>query len=215
VRGEPLTHLIEAARGLVQTLEPRDQTALMTFSEPVRHAAERSRDRRPLFEALASLQAEGYTSLNDALFLTLQLRPRESTDARSVLLVFSDGEDTSSWLSSAQVLEATRRSGTVVHVVELIHERGTGILGDKAPPRPSRFLRELALAGGGRTWSATSSRDLRKLFAEVITEIRARYLLTYSPRGVPRDGWHDVKVTLKEARGTVIARPGYFVPPMP
>lgn len=29
--------------------------------------------------------------------------------------------------------------------------------------------------------------------------------------GVAREGWHDVKVTLKGARGDVIARPGYFV----
>jgi hypothetical protein len=43
--------------------------------------------------------------------------------------------------------------------------------------------------------------------------MRARYLLTFAPRGVSRDGWHDLKVTLKNARGDVTARPAYFVPP--
>ena len=45
----------------------------------------------------------------------------------------------------------------------------------------------------------------------MLDELRARYLITYYPSGVARDGWHDLKVTLKRARGDVTARPGYFV----
>ncbi len=56
-----------------------------------------------------------------------------------------------------------------------------------------------------------SSRDLRALFGRVLNELRARYLLTYYPVGVTRTGWHDLKVSLKGARGDVTARPGYFV----
>ena len=32
------------------------------------------------------------------------------------------------------------------------------------------------------------------------------------PPGVAGEGWHDLKVTLKRARGDVTARPVYFVP---
>jgi hypothetical protein len=53
--------------------------------------------------------------------------------------------------------------------------------------------------------------DLKDLFGKALNELRARYLVTYSPNGVSREGWHDVKVTLKNARGDVMARPGYFV----
>jgi hypothetical protein len=56
---------------------------------------------------------------------------------------------------------------------------------------------------------------LRELFGKALEELRARYLLTYYPGGVARDGWHDVKVTLKGARGDVTARPGYFISPQP
>jgi hypothetical protein len=63
-------------------------------------------------------------------------------------------------------------------------------------------------------WSATSSADLRRLFTQALEEMRARYLLTYTPKGgAPQEGWHEVKVTLKNARGDVTARPGYFVAP--
>jgi hypothetical protein len=89
----------------------------------------------------------------------------------------------------------------LIHVIEL-----QGFVKQSNP-----FTFDLAAAGGGRRWSAESSRDLRELFGRVLNELRSRYLLTYYPSGVERQGWHDVKVSLRNARGDVTARPGYFV----
>jgi Ca-activated chloride channel family protein len=200
MEGKPLDDLIDAGHGLIKSLRPGDSAALMTFSEPIRLAVPLSRDRRPLERSLAALKAEGATSLHDAVFVALQLRP-EDTDARPVLLVFSDGRDTASWLTRHQLLEATRRSGVLIHVVELFSQTR----------QLNPLLLDLADAGGGRRWPAESSRDLRALFGRVLNELRARYLLTYYPAGVSREGWHDVKVNLRRARGAVTARPGYFV----
>ena len=205
--GERLTHLIDAMHGLVKSLRPEDTASLMTFSEPVRLAVQSTRDRAPLVAALTGLTADGSTSVNDAIFLALQLRP-DAGESRPVLLLFSDGRDTSSWLRSDHVIEATKRSGMVVHVVELVADQWLGARGAEA--KPSAFLGTLAETGGGRRWFAKSSRDLRELFGKALNELRARYLLTYSPDGVAREGWHDVKVSLKNARGEVTARPGYF-----
>jgi Ca-activated chloride channel family protein len=199
MQGEPLADLVEAARGLVQALRPDDATGLTTFSEPVRLSVPVSTDRTALVAGINGLQAAGATSLYDAVFLALQRRPADSGATRPVMLVFSDGLDTASWLTQAQVLEAARRSGTLIHVVELM-------------PRINMvsFAELLAEAGGGRHWSAQSPRQLRELFGKVLNELRSRYLLTYYPEGVTREGWHEVKVTLKRARGDVTARPGYF-----
>ena len=206
--GERLTHLIDAVNGLVKSLRAEDSASLMTFSEPIRLALETTRDRAPLVAALTGLTADGMTSVNDAFFLALQLRPADAGESRPVLLLFSDGRDTSSWLRSDHVIEATKRSGMLVHVVELVADEWMGARGVEA--RPSAFLGTLADTGGGRRWFAKSSRDLRELFGKALNELRARYLLTYSPSGVSREGWHDVKVTLKNARGEITARPGYF-----
>jgi VWFA-related protein len=206
--GERLTHLIEAVNSLVKSLSADDAASLVTFSEPVRLALKATKDRAPLAAALGGLTAEGMTSVNDAIFLGLQLRPADAGESRPVLLLFSDGRDTSSWLRSDHVIEATKRSGMLVHVVELVAEQWMG--GRRFEARPSAFLGRLADTGGGRRWFAESSRDLRELFGKALNELRARYLLTYSPTGVSRDGWHDVKVALKNARGEVTARPGYF-----
>jgi VWFA-related protein len=206
--GERLTHLIDAVNGLVKSLRAEDAASLMTFSEPIRLAVKTTNDRAPLIASLTGLTADGSTSVNDAIFLALQLRPADAGESRPVLLLFSDGRDTSSWLRGDHVIEATKRSGMLVHVVELVADEWMGARGVEA--RPSAFLGTLADTGGGRRWFAKSSRDLRELFGKALNELRARYLLTYSPSGVSREGWHDVKVTLKNARGEVTARPGYF-----
>ncbi len=67
-------------------------------------------------------------------------------------------------------------------------------------------------AGGGRFWGADEPEHLGDRFAAVLTEMRARYLLLYTPKEAAAPGWHDVTVRLKGARGDVRARPGYFVP---
>jgi Ca-activated chloride channel family protein len=205
--GERIDDLIEAVTTLAKKLQPADAAALITFSEPMRFLVPMTRERQPLLSALAGLVATGYTSLNDAVFMGLQMRPIDPGETRPVLIVFSDGQDSSSWLSSVQLIEAARRSRMLALVVELIGADAGGV------SRSSDVLRDLASATGGRHWVAQNSRDLGGLFNKAIDELRSRYLLTYVPKGVAREGWHDVKVTLKGARGEVTARPGYFAAP--
>jgi Ca-activated chloride channel homolog len=200
VAGDPLSSLIAAARGLIGSLRADESAALVTFSDQVRLAVPETRDRAPMNGALAALTAAGTTTINDAILLALLHRPRATSDTRPVMMVFSDGRDTASWLTGAQSHEAARRSATLIHVIEL-----------RTIASGTNFARELAKAGGGRVWSATSAGALRQLFGEVLNELRARYLISYTPAGVSRQGWHDVKLTLKNARGDITARPGYFV----
>jgi VWFA-related protein len=201
--GRRMAGLIDAATSLVSALRDDDKAALLEFWEPVRLKAPATTNRSALLAAIQRLEPAGATALNDAIFFGLQLRA-EDADARQVALVFSDGRDTSSWLAGEQVIEVTRRSGVLVHVVELAENRRAS---------RSRFLDELASAGGGRSWLANDADDLKDLFGNVLDELRSRYLLSYYASGVTREGWHDVKVTLKGARGDVTARPGYYVPP--
>ena len=207
MRGDRIEHLIEGAKALIRALHPQDEAALMTFSEPVRVAVPMTRDRKVVLDALDRLEPNGSTSLNDAVFLSLQLKPLQASESRPVLLAFSDGHDTASWLNNDQLLDATRRSNLLLHVIELLPPN----YGANVSQRPSELLRNLAKAGGGRHWAAQRANDLNDLFGKALNELRARYLLTYSPNGVTRDGWHDVKVSLRNARGDVTARPGYFV----
>jgi hypothetical protein len=144
--------------------------------------------------ALHEIKGGGATALLDAVQLGLELQPHDRT--RPLLLIFTDGRDTASFLESDAVLDSARRTGVVIHVVRV---------------ESDAFLDQLTQTSGGRTWSASSDRQLRELFTRALEEMRARYLVTYTPRGVGRAGWHELKVKVKAGNADVTARPGYFV----
>jgi VWFA-related protein len=194
VSGSRLKSLIAAGGALVQALRPEDQASLITFSHRVTMAAPMGRDRSALTNALTLLSGDGATALRDAAYLGLSTASDDNS--RALLLLFSDGFDTASFLTGEAVVDAAKRSNAVVHAVQF---------------RADPFLRNLAEVTGGRTWSADSDRQLEELFGRVLDEMRARYLLTYSPPGQQKPGWHEIKVSLKGARGDVIAKQGYFV----
>ena len=195
VSGSRLASLIKASRAMVHALRPDDQVSLITFSHRVTSVVPMGHDRSAINDALAMLSGDGATALRDAAYLGLATA--SDGHSRALLLLFSDGFDTTSFLTEDTVLESAKRSNAVVHAVHF---------------RPDAFLSRLAEISGGRTWSASSDRQLEELFGRVLDEMRARYLLTYSPSGPQKPGWPQIKGSLKGARGDVIAKQGYFVP---
>ena len=203
VSGDKLANLVEASRQLNNSLRPDDGAALVTFSSAVQVRVPLTRDRSAIAAALGSLSGEGPTAIRDAVWAALQLKPDD--DSRTMVLVFTDGVDNASFLGPSEILPAARRMGVVVHAVEL----GQAL---NLRSQARSFLGVLADVTGGRQWNATSSRDLHGLFTTAIDEMRARYLVTFYPTGVNRQGWHALKVGVR-VRGEVKTRPGYMVGP--
>jgi hypothetical protein len=75
-------------------------------------------DADTLRGAVADLRGAGGTSLWDAVFAALTLRD-ETPTVRRLVLVFSDGDDTSSWLPRNSVLDKARRTDGVVYAVQI------------------------------------------------------------------------------------------------
>ena len=194
VAGDRLRHLVQAGEGLAAALRKDDRAALITFSHMVDLRVPMTGDVQSIQTALARMTGSGATSLRDAVHLALQLQPRDRS--RPLMLLFTDGHDTASWLTEDAVVDSARRSGVVIHAVRV---------------ESDALLDRLTQVSGGRTWSATSDRQLQELFTRALDEMRARYLLTYTPRGVRQPGWHELKVKLKNGGGDVTARRGYFV----
>jgi hypothetical protein len=70
------------------------------------------------------------------------------------------------------------------------------------------FLRDLTSLTGGRLFEVEQTGNLESVFVGILQEFRQRYLVSYTPRGVARTGWHKLDVRVKRG-GTVKARPGY------
>jgi VWFA-related protein len=213
MEGEKLRQLVGAATELVDSLRDEDRAAIVGFSHEINIEVMLTADRSRLEQALASLRARGATALRDALYATLQVRPQD--DSRPVLLLFTDGEDTGSWLTEPETLDAVRRSGVTIETIDIreILPRWLTVSGNasRRAAAGSRFLEQVADVSGGRRWSGNSSRDLHNLFSRALADMRARYVLTFYPRGVSSPGWHKLEVKLKKGSADVHTRPGYFV----
>jgi VWFA-related protein len=229
VKGQPLEHLKAAAAAVPGLLKPADNAALMTFSGGVRLESAWTGDHRRLVQAIEQTTAGGGTSLHDAAYAGLTLR--DERPGRTLLLVFSDGADTASWLPGEHVIDIARRNDAVVYAVTLGEpatrhgyrlDFRSGIQAPVSVPDwrslgrstmmelREQFLDVLAAETGGKILNATRSDRLRETFEAVVSEFRSRYLITYTPRGVEAGGWHPIDVRLKRRGGKVTARRGYL-----
>ena len=195
VAGPRLERLRAAAGALLGGLKPADQAALITLSHIVRLDAVRSPNLESVRTALAKARGVGETALIDGIYAGIMVG--ESDVGRSLLMVFSDGIDTSSWLAPQAVLDIAKRSDVVAYAVST-----------RSPVKPA-FLGDLASFTGGRLFEVESTANLEAIFLSVLDEFRRRYLVSYTPRGVTPAGWHRLAVRVKR-NATVKARPGYL-----
>ncbi|HYE85534.1 MAG TPA: VWA domain-containing protein [Vicinamibacterales bacterium] len=194
VAGARLGQLTTASRALTSELRPADQSALVTFDHAVSLPCPLSTDRTCIDSALSAAKPAGSTALIDGVFAGMMVG--ESDVGRSLLMVFSDGHETASFLRAERVLDMGRRTDVVVYPIA---------------PKGSRpdFLEELASLTGGRLHEVERTEDLSKTFRAILDEFRHRYLVTYTPRNVPQGGWHKLDVRVNKPGARVKARPGY------
>jgi VWFA-related protein len=195
VAGEKLDNLRRAGAAVLGGLKKDDQAALLTFSHIVSLGSPLTGDVAQVKRALDDVGGLGETALIDGTFASIMIG--ESDAGRALRIVFSDGVDPSSRLAADSVLTVAKRSDVVAYAVAV-----------KSGARPD-FLRDLASFTGGRLFEIEKTANLEATFLEILEEFRHRYLVSYTPKGVPRDGWHKLEVKVKKG-GTVKARPGYL-----
>jgi Ca-activated chloride channel family protein len=194
VSDERLGHMREAGSAVLKGLTTNDQAALLTFSHVVAQRAALTGRLETVRAALTFTPPEGDTALVDAMYTAMMVG--ESDAGRSLVIVFSDGVDTASFLPAESVLDTAKRSDVVVYGVSV-------------GPRV-RFLRDISAFTGGTVFDVDSTRNLSATFERILEEFRHRYLVSYSPERVPGGGWHRLEVRLKNRGARVQARPGYM-----
>src|SRR5205807_1028674 len=136
VAGEKLDNLRRAGAAVLGGLKKDDQAALVTFSHLVLLGSALTGDVAQVRDALDAVGGIGETALIDGTFASIMIG--ESDAGRALLIVFSDGVDTASWLTADAVLSAAKRSDVVAYAV--------AVRGGVKP----EFLRDLASFTGGR-----------------------------------------------------------------
>ena len=203
VAGAKLEFLRAAAGSFVRGLHPRDEAALVAFQSRVELLHPATTDRRVLLAAIARMTAGGSTSLIDALFVGLK---RRWGNGRPVLVLFSDGRDTSSWLQNEDLVRAARECSTTVYVVRTREETAGPVESGQ-----DYLLRRVVETTGGSSWRPGSGPEIEAAFRQVLDTVNARYVLAYEPSGVDRPGRHRIELKVRQGGVEVRARREYFV----
>jgi VWFA-related protein len=204
LRGPALEQFKSDVGAMVRLLADEDRVQLLTFAMHARLVFGFQSPRVPL--PLDRVQASGATAFYDALVAALTAFPR--SDRPQLLFVLTDGEDTRSFLDARDVLGLANQSSAALFIaIESPRPLPGPVAGQ--PDHPLVTLREAALRTGGGMSQRRPDVSLPETFRRALSVFRTSYLLTYTPEGVARSGWHDITVRTKDRGLVVRARRGY------
>lgn len=192
-------------KALFKEGNPEDRASLYSFNWQVAQAVNYSNRPDRFDRELRKLKAEAGTALYDAIFLAAEdIQEREG---RHVLIVVTDGGDTSSSKTYQQAMEAVHRTDAVLYailVMPITNDAGRNIGGENA-------LITMTETTGGKMFAPTV-RDLDSVFDEILKDLRTQYLIGFYPKNVPltSNRFHKLEVRVNQKDLRVVTRTGYY-----
>jgi len=211
---EHLPVLQTAASNFVHKLKSNDIAQVIDFDSRVEIRQGFTGNQAELDTAISQLAAGGSTSLHNAIYIALkELRKvravNEEDVRRQALIVFSDGEDTSSLVSFDEVLDLAKRSETSIYTIAL---RGADVQA-KGFREAEFVMRTLAQETGGRAFFPAKIDDLNGVYTQIADELASQYTLGYTSANPRRDGaWRRIVVQLSRPNVTPRTKKGYYAP---
>jgi Ca-activated chloride channel family protein len=200
--------LNRAAEQFLLRLLPVDRAQVGAFNDKIQLSGTFTNNRDELIGALDDLYFGNPTRLNDGIAAGLDAL--QGIDGRRVVLVFTDGEDTSSRIGFKTVLERARDEEVMVYSIGLESEYFNGMRVVKS--RPSRDLRKISDETGGGYFELLKTAELAPTFSRVAQELRSQYLIGFAPAAL--DGKvHKLDVKVTKPGMTVRARRSYLAAP--
>jgi Ca-activated chloride channel family protein len=197
----------DAAEAFLLRLLPKDRAMLASFDDKIIMSPQFSSNRDELIRFLRTgLQYGNGTRLWDATDRAVGILKEEAE--RKVVLVLSDGEDSSSRIDKDDVLSRAQESHVMIYAVGIRNRYRGGPNGEFVISQPDRFLRKLTAETGGGNFEVTQQADLNSTFTRVADELHRQYLIGISPATL--DGKvHKLEVKVKVPGMTVRARQSY------
>jgi Ca-activated chloride channel family protein len=197
----------DGAEQFLLRLLPMDKAQVGEFSDKIKfHPGNFIDDRDRLVYLLTNELDFGYpTRLYDAVDESLErLEPMEG---RKVVLVFTDGDDTSSKVGLGKVMDRARVKDIMVYAIGLENVYFNGQ--QRVRSSPDRGLKKLAEDTGGGFFLLKKTTDLGDTFTRVAQELHSQYVLGFSPEAL--DGRiHKLDVRVKKAGMNARARKTYI-----
>jgi Ca-activated chloride channel family protein len=192
-------------RALLREGNPEDAVSLYSFNWQIVKQNAFTRSVPALERSLRALRGEAGTSLYDAILLAS--RDIEDRRGRKILVIVTDGGDTTSHSDFQRAAEAAQLADAVIYpvlVVPITNEAGRNVGGENA-------LTTLAQRTGGLVFEPSLGAALDQTFDQIIRDLRTQYLLAFYPRGVKptKERFHTLDISLTDP--VVLERPGLQV----
>ena len=199
-----------AAHFIRQVLRPGDRLSVFSFDENVTQLAAFSDNVPVLQAAVRKMPAGAGTSIYDAVLLGSRALERRGEDRRRVIIMITDGgETTSSADFDAARKEAVRSNALLYTIVirPVKNESGRNTAGEHA-------LETMTDTTGGAMFYPDTPQELTSIFDRIDRELRTQYLLAYypTPRG-PANTYRSIVVTVDPATFHVRHRKSYLTGP--
>lgn len=207
VTGQMLDRLRRAVRQLMTDRGPEDRLKLIMFNSRVLRVVDFTTDADAVDRAIREATAGGGSSILDAV--SVAAVAASDPDRRHLVMIFTDGSDSSSVLTPEVVSQVIERTTSAVSAVVTLRNFATV---SNAPGSGTALLQLLARRTGGVYLPILrASQDLTAAFKQALDEFRSTYVLHFTPTGVGARGFHSLTVAVRGRNGlTVKARRGYF-----
>jgi Ca-activated chloride channel homolog len=149
------------------------------------------------------------TSLFDSLWSTCYYQFRgQQGDVQNILLLFSDGIDTSSHATLEQAVGACQQAHTSVFVLTSIPDLSDLSMGRRT------LLKLTEQTGGSVVLCGGPEVEVLHAIDALATNIRSEYQLIYRPRSLKRDGsFHRIVLVGPPRVAAIVGQSGYYALP--
>jgi Ca-activated chloride channel family protein len=184
---------------------------LVFFDRDIRLSRYSSENQQGIFERILETEGGGETALLDAI--TVYVSRVADTPGRKVLVLFTDGDDTTSRIPAPEVLRLVRSTEVTIYPVAFMgHQRPNSA----AALRARSLLHALADATGGRVFEPAASKELAAIYTSILDELGSQYVLGYVSDNLSRDGkYRSITVKAKAPALRLRHRKGYMAPAPP
>jgi len=196
-----------AASSFLESI-PRARTlTTVFFDSDIRLSRFNSESQQGLYDRIQKSKSGGDTLLRDAIAVYLS---RISDDAgRQIVVLFTDGEDSKSLISTIELKELVRSSTVTIYPIVFSGKYS----GSAKALEAKALMRELAELTGGEVFLPRTFKDLAPIYAGLLDELAAQYVIGYIPEGDPKPGDHRLRVDVKKEGAKVRHRRGYRIAP--
>jgi Ca-activated chloride channel homolog len=182
-----------ASHFIQQVLRRGDRLAVYAFDENVTQIAAFSDNVVRLQEAVRRIPQGAGTSIYDAVYLGSRVLARQGGDRRRVIILVTDGGETTSRADFDSARREAVRTGTLLYTIvvrAMKNESGRNTAGEHA-------LETITDTTGGAVFYPDGVAELEAMFERINRELRTQYRLGYypKPRG-PADTYRRIEVTV-------------------